>query len=150
MDITKCPFLLMKGLSIKILNKLGLSWTKLSSNWNWNWVLLDLGFVSLSWLTKILLAILTAISKYLPLSIISSQNLFTSMPTYLHTSLLTCFLVCLLAFLLWLARQLLRLYELNNTTLLFTKSKFDLQLPRYDQNRIIIASHSISWRLAGG
>ena len=52
---------------------------------------------------KKLLATLTATSKYLPLSI-SSQNLFTSMPTYLHTSLLTCFLVCLLAFLLWLAR----------------------------------------------
>ena len=41
-------------------DKLGLSWAKLSSNWSWNWVLLDLGFVSLSRLTKILLATLTA------------------------------------------------------------------------------------------
>ena len=45
-------------------NKLGLNWAKLSSNWNWNWVLLDLGFVSLSWFTKILMATLTATSKY--------------------------------------------------------------------------------------
>ena len=87
----------------KRLNKLGLSLAKLSSNWNWNWVLIDLRFFALSWLIKILLATLTATSKYLPLSK-SSQNLFTSMPTYLHTSLLACFLVCLLAFLLWLAR----------------------------------------------
>ena len=29
-------------------NKLGLSWAKLSSNWNWNLVLLDLSFVALS------------------------------------------------------------------------------------------------------
>ena len=29
-------------------DKLGLSWAKLSSNWNWNGVLLDLSFVALN------------------------------------------------------------------------------------------------------
>ena len=31
-----------------IMNKLGLSWAKLSSNWNWNFVLLHLRFVALN------------------------------------------------------------------------------------------------------
>ena len=30
----------------KLFNKLGLSWAKLSSNWNWNFVLLHLRFVA--------------------------------------------------------------------------------------------------------
>ena len=80
-------------------NKLGLSLAKLSSNWNWNWVLRDFWFVALGWFTKSLLCTLAATNMYPPLRI-SSQNLVTSMSTYLHTSLLTCLLAYLLAYLL--------------------------------------------------
>ena len=41
------------------------------------WVLLDLRFVALGWLTNILMVN--------PTLSISSQNFVTSMPTYLHT-----------------------------------------------------------------
>ena len=92
-------------------NKLGLSWAKLSSNWNWNWVLPDFRFVALSWLTKILMATLAATNKYPPQSI-SSKTLFLP---YLHSFILACFLVCLPiyrvsgktvnTFVFWISRQ---------------------------------------------
>ena len=45
-------------------DKLGLSWSKISSYWNWNFVLLDLRLGALSYLTKILLATLTGTNKH--------------------------------------------------------------------------------------
>ena len=79
--VRKCLWKNEAFLSKKSMDKLGLSWAKLNSNWNWNWVLLDLRFAALSWLTRIL-------------------PCHTSTPTYLHISLLNCLPACLLAYLL--------------------------------------------------
>ena len=69
---------------LNIINKLGLNWAKLSSNWNWG--LLWLRFATLHW--------------WLPTTISYPYKLVNLViSTYLHTSLLTCMLACLLAFL---------------------------------------------------